>query len=481
MRIVPKSLTVALAAALLGGCSLIPAYQRPAAPVAANWPTGPAYQHGAKVGRNAEQIAWQEFFAEEKLRKLIGLALENNRDLRVAALNIEAARAQYQIERANLFPAVNAAGSGSNMRVPVSTSTTGHEYTAHTYSATLGFSAYELDFFGRLRSLKEQALENYFSLEETRRSTQISLVAEVANAYLTLLADREHLQLAKDTLHSQQASYQLTRQKLQAGAATELDLSDADTTVQSARVDVAGYTSQVARDENALTLLVGASIPPELLQDASLTQQSHLADLPPGLPSELLQRRPDILAAEHDLKAANANIGAARARFFPSISLTGSYGSASSKLSDLFKGGSEMWSFGPSINLPIFNAGSLSANLDAAKVAREIAVARYEKSIQSAFREVADALAQRGTLAEQLNAQQALVRASEKRYTLSQARFRVGVDSYLTLLDAQRSYYSSRQSLISTRLSRAANLVTLYKVLGGGWQQPASGTTAAAN
>ncbi|MBA4710465.1 AdeC/AdeK/OprM family multidrug efflux complex outer membrane factor [Aquitalea aquatica] len=474
-----KLCSLSLLATALAGCSLIPQYQQPASPVAAQWPSGPAYLGvpAAKAGStSADQLAWQQFFTDPAMRQLITLALENNRDLRVAALNIEAARAQYQITKADLFPSVSASGSGSNQRVSANSSSTGSAYLSHSYSAGIGFSAYELDVFGRLSSLKQQALENYFSLEETRRSTQMSLVAEVANAYLTLLADRQHLQVAQNTLKSQQASYELTRRKLEVGAATELDLSDADSTVQSALADQASYQRQVAQDENALTLLVGSSIPPGILQGGELETQSRLADLPAGLPSELLQRRPDILAAEHDLKAANANIGAARAKFFPSISLTASAGASSSNLSDLFKAGSGTWSFSPSINLPIFNAGSLSANLESAKVARDISLAKYEKAIQTAFGEVADALAVRGTVGTQLRAQQALVQSSQRSLQLSEARFKVGVDSYLTLLVAQRSLYSAQQNLISTRLSQASNLVTLYKVLGGGWQAPEQGS-----
>ncbi|WP_159876746.1 AdeC/AdeK/OprM family multidrug efflux complex outer membrane factor [Aquitalea denitrificans] len=468
-----KIFSLSILASALAGCSLIPVYQQPASPVAAQWPTGPAYQGvpADKAGSTAaQQLAWQQFFTDPAMQQLIRLTLENNRDLRVAALNIETARAQYQITKADLFPSISASGSGTNQRVSANSSTTGSAYISHSYSAGIGFSAYELDVFGRLSSLKQQALENYFSLEETRRSTQISLVAEVANAYLTLLADRQHLKVADETVKSQQASLELTRRKLEVGAATELDLSDAETTVQSALSDQAGYVSQVAQDENALTLLVGAAVPDDILKGGTLSTQGKLADLPAGLPSELLQRRPDVQAAEHDLKAANANIGAARAKFFPSISLTASAGASSSNLSDLFKAGSGAWSFSPSINLPIFNAGSLSANLESAKVARDITVAKYEKAIQTAFREVSDALAVRGTVGTQLRAQQALVNSSQRSLQLSEARFKVGVDSYLTLLVAQRTLYSAQQNLISTQLSQASNLVTLYKVLGGGWQ-----------
>ncbi|WP_293765005.1 AdeC/AdeK/OprM family multidrug efflux complex outer membrane factor [uncultured Aquitalea sp.] len=471
MSVFTKLCLAGAVSAALSACSLIPAYQRPAAPVAAQWPSGEAYQGLPKAeGKAAADIGWEAFFVDDKMRRLIRLALENNRDLRVAALNIESARAQYQIQRASLFPSVNASVSGSSQRVSGAANGTGQASISHSYSAGLGFSAYELDLFGRLSSLKSQALENYFSLEETRRGTQITLVAEVANAWLTLLADSERLQVSRATLSSQQETLALTQRKLDIGAATALDVSEAETLVQSARAEAASYTAQVAQDENALALLLGGPLPADLQKGATLEGQARLADVPSGLPSDLLERRPDILAAEHSLKAANANIGAARARFFPSISLTASAGSASKDLTELFKAGSGSWSFSPSVNLPIFNAGSLSANLDAAKVAKDISVAQYEKSVQTAFREVADALAVRGTIDTQLQAQQALVASSETSVKLSEARYRVGVDSYLSLLTAQRSLYSARQSLIAARLSQAANRVTLYKVLGGGWQ-----------
>ncbi len=471
MRHPSSVLALAVGAALLSGCTLMPTYERPAAPVAQAWPAGPAYAMDTATTPAAADLGWREFFRDPQLQGLIEQALANNRDLRVATLNIEAARARYQIQRADLFPTIKASGSGTNQRVPASVSTTGSEVISHQYSAGLGFSAYELDLFGRVRSLKESALESYFSTQEAQRSAQISLVAEVANAWLTLRADRQLLQLAQDTLKTQQESYELSRRKFDIGVTSDLDLSRAETTVESARSDVARYQSQVARDENALTLLVGAPLPATVNDGATLAQTAPLADLPAGLPSDLLQRRPDIIQAEHQLKSANANIGAARAAFFPSITLTGSVGALSGDLGSLFKAGSGSWSFMPQISLPIFDLGRNSANLDVAKVQRDIAVAQYEKSIQSAFREVADGLAQRGTLGEQLRAQEKLVKASERSFNVSQARYKVGVDSYLSLLDAQRSHYSAQQGLIGTQLSQQSNLVTLYKVLGGGWKE----------
>lgn len=472
MNAVPKLLVLTTATALLMGCSLIPEYNRPVNSVPQAFPNVNGALDGAKAG-NADiaDLPWQSYFADPKLQALIKIALKNNRDLRVAALNIESARAQYQISKSNLFPAISATGTGTNERVVSSLSTTGKEYISHSYSASVGFSSYELDFFGRLRSLKEQALETYFSKEETRRSTQISLVAEVVSGYLTLLADQERLQLAQNTLKSQEDTLGLTTKQYAVGAASEQDLSSAQASRHSAKVDVETYITQVAQDKNALVLLLGAPIPDETLAGASLEVQGGLAELPVGLSSDVLLRRPDVLAAEHTLKGDNANIGAARAKFFPSITLTGSAGAASGDLGSLFKAGAGTWSFSPSINLPIFNAGNLQANLDVAKVTRDIDVATYEKTVQTAFKEVADALAQKSTIANQLEAQEALVKAYQRYYDLSLARYKAGIDSGLTLMIAQRSLFSSQQSLISTRLTRASNLVTLYKVLGGGWQE----------
>jgi multidrug efflux system outer membrane protein len=390
-------------------------------------------------------------------------------------LNIEQARAQYQIQRADLFPTVAASGEAVHQRTPADLSQAGRAVTSHTYSAGIGFSSYELDLFGRVRNLNEQALQQFFATEEARRSTQISLVAEVANVYLTATADGELLRLARDTLASQESSYKLAQRSHELGVASALDLRQAQTSVEVARADVARYTRALAQDLNALALLVGAPLPSDVrpggVQPEDLQWIDRLAELPAGLPSEVLQRRPDVLQAERQLQAANATIGAARAAFFPRISLTASAGVASSSLSDLFQGSARTWSFVPQVSLPIFDAGRNRANLEVSKTQRDIALAQYELAIQSAFREVVDALAARGTFDEQLAAQQALVDATGETYRLSQARYRSGVDSYLAVLDAQRSLYAAQQSLITLRLSRSANLVTLYKVLGGGWQR----------
>lgn len=467
----PKRLSLVLAAAL-SGCTLMPSYERPAAPVPADYPTGGAA--GAAASPAAADIGWRDFFAGEHLQQIIALALSNNRDLRVAVLNIEKSRAQLRIRESELFPAVNASGSGSGSasRTPSDLSQTGQADIVRQYSADVGFSAYELDLFGRVRSLNTQAAQQFLATEEARRATHISLVAEVVSDYLTLAADQERLKLAQSTFQSQSDSYGLTQRSYEVGSASGLSLRQAQTSVERARVDVARYTSQVAQDRNALALVVGTQVPDDLLPTGLADAVAALgtrSDVPAGLPSALMQRRPDVLQAEHELQAANANIGAARAAFYPSITLTASAGSSSSELGNLFKAGSGVWSFAPQISLPIFDGGRNRGNLDSARISRDIGVAQYEKAIQTAFREVADALAQRGTLHQQLDAQQALVDATDESYKLSDARFRRGVDSYLNVLDSQRSLYDAQQNLIGTQLSRVLNLVTLYKVLGGGW------------
>ncbi|MDP5239409.1 efflux transporter outer membrane subunit [Uliginosibacterium sp. 31-16] len=455
------SFAVAMAC-LAAGCTMAPTYERPAAPVASAW------QGAEQNGRAAADIGWQEYFADGQLRGVIELALSNNRDLRVAIANIDKARAQYQIQRANLMPAVNATAGETASRTTAAMSTTGQERVTRTYSAGVGFASYELDVFGRVRSLKDQALAQYLATEEVRRSVQISLVAEVANAWLTLGADRERLQLAQATLQAQRDSLALVQRRYDVGTASGLDLAQAKTSVESARIDAARYTSQVAMDENALTLLAGTGVPADLQPKLLVAQAMAQAELPAGLPAETLLRRPDVLQAEQQLIAANANIGAARAAFFPRISLTASTGFISPALEDLFTGAARTWSFAPQISIPIFNGGANRANLDAANASKVAQVATYEKAVQSAFREVADALAQRATIGEQLDAQTALNAATDDALRLSQARYDKGVAGYLTVLDSQRSQYAAQQSLISTRLARQSNQVTLYKVLGGG-------------
>ncbi|MBB6338456.1 multidrug efflux system outer membrane protein [Xanthomonas arboricola] len=492
MTPIRMTLTAIAVASVLSGCTLMPRYARPDAPVPERFAgTELSTASTTTDAASPEQaidianIGWRQVFTDPALQQVIALALENNRDLRVAALNIEVARAQYRVERAALLPAVQGTGTANNARTPSELAIPGQPQVFRTYSGNIGISAYELDLFGRVRSLKEQALQQFLSTAEARRSTHISLVAEVATAYLTLAADQQLLQLAQSTLSSQGDSYRLQQRSFELGVASQLSLRQAQTTVETARVDVERYTAQVAQDRNALVLLVGTQVPAELLPqalpDGASVDGNVLASVPAGLPSQLLQRRPDILEAERNLRAANANIGAARAAFFPSISLTASTGSSSSSLSNLFDSGTRAWSFVPTLTLPIFNAGRNRANLDMAKANRDIEVAQYEKAIQSAFREVSDALAQRETLGRQLQAQQALVDATADSYRLSQARFERGVDSYLQALDAQRALYSAQQNLITTQLSRFTNLATFYKAMGGGWLQsadPAVATTA---
>ena len=475
-------LSLAVASVLLSGCTMIPEYLRPDAPVDAAYPQGEAYANSAKAQTTtaAAELGWREFFRDPALQQLVEVALSNNRDLRIAALNIDAYRAQYRIQRSELFPSISAAGSGTRQRLPGDLSQSGEATTSGQYSATLGTSAWEIDFFGRLRSLNQQTLEQYFASEEARRSTQISLVASVANAYLTLQADQALLQLTRDTLETYRKSYSLTERSFNVGVADALSLSQARTAVQSAEASLAQYMRLVAQDRNALSLLLGNGVPANLpageVLDADL-----LAEVPAGLPSDLLQRRPDVLQAEHALRSANASIGAARAAFFPNISLTANAGTASSQLSGLFDGGSGTWLFQPQINLPIFTAGRLKANLDYAEVQKDIQVAQYEKAIQTAFQEVADGLAARTTYEQQLQAQRALVATSEDYYGLAERRFRTGVDSYLTLLDAQRQLFSAKQQLIGDRLNQLVSEVNLYKALGGGWNEQTQTAQAPAN
>ena len=463
------ALIIMLTITCLAGCTMVPTYSRPAPPIPAGWPTGPAYKEAEEnpTGPTAADVGWRAFYADERLQEVIRLALDNNRDLRIAALNIERARNLYRIQRAELFPTVNALGGLNEEKVPNFLSPTGKAGTLRYYDVGLGITSWEIDFFGRIRSLKESALEQYLATGQALRSAHISLMAEVASTYLAYAADNENLKLAQSTLEARQSTYNLVKRRFDVGASSELDLRQAQTTVDSARVDVAGYTRLVAQDENALDLLVGAPVPPELLP-GELNAVTPPKDISAGLSSTPLLRRPDILQAENQLKSANANIGAARAALFPSITLSTSVGSSSMDLSGLFKGGSGVWTFAPAVTLPIFDAGSRWASLQVAKVDRDIFLAQYEKAIQTAFREVADVLAGRGTVGDQIAAQESLVEATEATYNLSNARYLKGIDSYLNVLDAQRSLYAAQQGLITLRLARLNYLITLYKVLGGG-------------
>ncbi|GKT10441.1 efflux transporter outer membrane subunit [Desulforhabdus sp. TSK] len=467
-----KTLMIVSVLVCLNGCTMIPKYERPEAPVPAAWPSGVAYKEAQAGGSEplASDLQWREFFTDERLEEVIATALENNRDLRVAALNVERARALYRVQRAELLPTVDASAMHIRERVPGDISggsgSASGAVILKQYSADVGISSWEIDFFGRIRSLSKRALEEFFSTEQARRSAQILLISEVANAYLTLAADRENLQLSKYTLETQQAAYNLIKRRFEVGLAPELDLRQVQTRVDTARVDVARFTELAAQDENALNLLVGSPVPADLLPEA-LSTVSPLPDVSPGISSEVLLSRPDIVQAEHTLKAANANIGAARAAFFPRISLTTAIGSASGDLSGLFKSGSLAWNYAPQIVLPIFDARTWSG-LKVSKVDKEIAITQYESVIQSAFRDVADALATKGTVGNQLEAQLSLLDATERTYKLSNARYEKGTDIYLNVLDAQRSLYAAQQQLISIQLSKLTNQVRLYAVLGGG-------------
>jgi len=457
-------------AIFLGGCSLAPKYTRPEAPVPDQWPKGTAYTETKSATEepaiSVPELKWEDFFADKQLQKIIETALNNNRDLRLAALNVERARALYGIQRAELFPTVNGEGSWNKQRIPADVMGFPENLTIERYDVSLGISSWEIDFFGRIRSLKEKALEEYLATDEARRSAQIALVSEVARVYLTLAADRENFKLARSTLLTQQDSYDLINRQYKVGIATKLDLRRAQTQVDTARRNVARYAQITAQDQNALNLLAGSPVPEDLLP-LNLSSVIPPNDISPGLSSEALLNRPDIVAAEHRLKGAYAFIGAARAAFFPRISLTTSFGTASDELSGLFSSGSDTWNFAPRIVMPIFDARTWAA-LRVSKADRKIILTQYEKAIQTAFREVADALAVDGTINQQVSAQQSLVDAVAETYRLSNKRYTIGIDSYLGVLDAHRSLFAAQQGLISLRLARLANQVQLYAVLGGG-------------
>ncbi|RRU16707.1 efflux transporter outer membrane subunit [Stenotrophomonas sp. 278] len=455
------SLALSIAAVLVAsGCGMLEPRSTEVAPaIPSQWPATASTAPAVDV----DAIGWRDYFVDARLQAVIDQALDNNRDLRVAVLNVEKARAQYRIQRADRVPAVAAQGQ--------MTRTGGDAPVAEQFSANLGVAEFELDLFGRVRNLSEAALQQYFAEAANRRSAQLSLVAEVATAWLTLGADREQLRIAEDTLAAHLDSLRLTEARQRLGGASALELSQTRTLVETARADVARYQGQVAQDRNALTLLAGGPVDDGALPDAAVRDVAAVRAIPAGVPGEVLLRRPDVMSAEHLLLSANANIGAARAAFFPSIRLTGSIGSASDELSGLFDSGTRVWSFMPQISIPIFQGGKLRAGLGVANANRDIALAQYEKAIQSGFREAADALALNDSLDAQLEAQQALVAAAEQAQTLSQARYDAGLDSFLTLLDARRTAYAARQSLVATQLAQQSNQVALYKVLGGGWHE----------
>lgn len=461
----------AVAAAFLTACNLAPTYQQPAGMV----PATVTAQAGVPVQASEAALSYaqaQAWIQSPQLREVVALALSHNRDLRVALDNMEKARAQYGITRADLLPSITAQGQGTRSRTSAELNPAGQSSVNEQYTAQLGFASYEIDFWGRVRNLSEAGLQAFLQSEGNQRNVQIGLVADVSNAWLTLAADMARLQLAQDTLESREKAYALTKRMFEIGSTSGLVLAQNLSTVETARVDVAAYTSQVARDRNALHLLVGGAVPAELLpsvQTLAVNDANNLALLPvpQALPSSVLLQRPDVQAAEHNLRAMNANIGAARAALFPSITLTGSVGSGSRELDALFGGGTSTWSFMPQIKLPIFEGGRLRAGVQVAEANQRIALSQYEKAVQTAFKEVADALADRAQWGERLGAQTGMVHATQKAFDLSDARFQAGVDNYLTVLDAQRSLYAAQQTLISLRLSEQINRVTLWKALGG--------------
>lgn len=463
---------VALASALMGGCAMLqPELPRAQPDIAAAWPEPPTFvgagvtEAGSGRGVDVSAIGWRDFFTDPKLVQIIGRALENNRDLREAALNVERTRALYNVQRADRLPSIGVSVTAERSGGPAAAA------TPDVYAAGVGISSFEMDLFGRVRNLSDTALQGYLAQEEARRAVQISLIGEIANVYLTLAADLASQRVAQATLDDQLALFGLIEKRQAIGAVSSLDVEQARTTVETARADAAQYAGLVATGRNALALLTGGAIEDGLLPASFDLAVSGLAPLPAGLPSDVLLRRPDVRQAEHLLRGANANIGAARAAFFPSITLTGSIGSASGELDGLFESGTRIWRFLPTVNVPIFQGGRLRAQLGVAEADRDIALARYERAIQAGFRDVADALALTRTLAARRSANAALFDAAERAHRLSKARYDRGLDSYLILLDAQRTMYSARQGLIAAQLAEQDNRVRLYRVLGGGWNE----------
>jgi multidrug efflux system outer membrane protein len=470
-----RSIAAPALLAWLAGCTLIPHYTRPALPVSQSYPTGPVYAAPPPASLPAAaDIGWKQFFTDPVLQELIALSLQNNRNLRVDVLDVLSARATYELDHANLFPTLDATGEGEFEREPPALTGGFGTFHINAYSLGLGVASYELDVFGRLRSLARQAREQYLADADTRQAMQISLIAQVASEYLSWLADREAVRLSQDTASAQHRSYDLQVLTLQHGNNTALDVAQAESTLRTAQASLAQSTRQQAQDMDEIVLLAGAPLPPDLLArmnaQADLNAEPPFPELPAGLPSDLLTRRPDVRAAEHTLLAANANVGAARAAFFPSVVLTGSGGTAAGTLGQLFSAGTASWVFQPQITIPIFDEGKNFASLDVARIQKRIEIANYEQAIQSAFHDVADALAARTTYASQLAAEQQLVNADQRYYTLSKMRFNAGIDSSLNVLVAQNSLFSAQLNLVSLRLAERQNLVTLYKVLGGGWQ-----------
>ncbi|WP_409425807.1 efflux transporter outer membrane subunit [Pseudoalteromonas sp. RW-H-Ap-1] len=453
----------ALTLAILSGCQLAPQQE------ALNLPVPDAYASEAGKGQ-VSSLKWQQFFNDEKLKALISQSLEHNKDLQIAVLNVQRVRGLYQIEDSALYPSLDLNATGSRQRLPADLSASSQPQISSQYSATVGMTAYELDLWGKVRNQSEQALQTLYSTQLSEYSMQVSLISELANAWLNYATDQQLLALAQETLSSQQASLSLTQKSVDLGAASEITLEQLKSTVATAKVDIATYERLLKRDKNALDLLVGKPVSQDLLPTKELNKLLDLPAVPVGLPSDLLTQRPDIKAAEHQLFAANANIGIARAAFYPSISLTANAGSASRDLSNLFDAGSGTWSFIPSVNLPIFSMGRNQANLDVANAEQQVAVATYQQKIQQAFREVADVLADREGFNAQLNALEQLLQSRKITYDLSQARYDKGVDSFLQVLDAQRTWYSAKQQLIIGQQALLASQINLYKAVGGGWE-----------
>ena len=446
-------------ATLLAGCQFAPKYAKPALPVAESFPVA-----SAEAAKPASDIGWRDFFQNADMQEVIASALENNRDLRTATLRIEEARALYNIQQADQLPNVNAAAGSTRSRQLLAGST---PINRTVYQVGVSLASFELDLFGRVKNLSDAALAQFFATEEARRMVQIVLVGEVAKAWLSERALAEQQLLTTRTLQAREASHGLVKKRFDAGLTNALDLRQSDTLVQSARVAVLVATRQHAQSVNALTLLVGASVKP-LPESVTLTAQNITAEIGAGLPSDLIEHRPDIRAAEQKLRATQASIAAARAAFFPRISLTAGLGLASTDLSDLFQGSARTWSFAPQMTLPIFDAGRNKANLSLSEVRSNIAVNDYEKTIQVAFREVADALAARATIAEEVAAQQAVQQSQSERLNLAQTRYKNGIANYFEVLDAERELFAAEQQLLQTRLLRLTNAVDLYRSLGGG-------------
>lgn len=449
---------VLLAAASLAGCSLAPRYVQPQLPTPASWPAGDPYLKQSEA--DLPKVDYRDVFADPRLQALMDQALANNRDLRAASANILAARAQYRIQRADRLPQVDVDGR-------LTRTGGGASPNVETYTAQVGVTAFELDLFGRVRSLSDAALNRYFATEAAARATRLTLLGDVAEAWLTYGADASLLQIAQDTAASAESSVKLTKARLQGGVAPRTDLRQAETVLAAAQADVATLRASLAQDLNALQLLLGSPVDPSRLPASIQDASAGLKTLPVGLPSQVLLRRPDVLQAEYGLRTANAEIGAARAALFPTISLTGALGSASSSLSSLFDGGTFTRSFTPTVTLPIFRAGAGLAGVSASKAQRDAALAQYEKAIQSGFRETADALARQGTLADELAAMSTQVEAARDTMTLTEARYRGGVDTFLANQVAQRSLLTARRAYVASQLAAAVNRVDLYRAVGG--------------